>query len=47
MRYSILKVYHNNDYDVLEILDKKTGKRNNYAFPIQKTDIIIPLKVKK
>ena len=46
MRYKILKVYHNKDYDVLEILNKKTGQRENYAFPIQANDIKISLKVR-
>lgn len=46
MRYAIIKVYHNPEYDVLEIMDKKTGQRENYAFPVQKNNIRIPVKVK-
>ena len=46
MKYKILKVFHNPDYDVLEIIDKKTGRKENYAFPMQSNDVKIKLRVK-
>jgi len=47
MRYRITKVYHNADFDVIEITNKKTGEKENYAFPIQSNDIRVKLKVKE
>ena len=47
MKYRISKVYKNNDFDVIEITNKKTNEKCNYAFPIQSNDISIKLKVKE
>jgi len=46
MKYKITKVFHNPDYDVLEITNKKTQEKNNYAFPVQSNDVKIKLSVK-
>jgi len=46
MKYRISKIFHNEDYDVIEITDKKTLQKNTYAFPIQKNDAIVKLSVK-
>lgn len=45
MQYRISKVFHNKDYDVLEITNKKTNQKVNYAFLIQPTDVTVRLKV--
>jgi hypothetical protein len=45
MRYRISKVFHNKDFDVLEITDKKTNQKYCYAFPIQSDDDVVKLKV--
>jgi len=46
MKYRISKVYPSDGFDVIEIVNKKTNEKCNYAFPIQSNDIKIKLKVK-
>jgi len=46
MKYRISKVYHNADFDIIEIVNKETNEKCNYVFPIQPNDIHIKLKVK-
>ena len=45
MQYRISKVYHNADFDVIEITNKKTNQKENYAFPIQPSNVVVQLKV--